>query len=125
MEGGFISDKEKLTFREIVLAQLKKILEISSKELRDQTFEVVSTAHTDIRYQEDTRESYIQAIENLAYILLPHFDKRIEKIYQECIWVINAYSFQIQEAFKEEIEEIKKIRKANEIPHEYYVNKRI
>ena len=32
----------------------------------------------------------------------------MQDIFEECIYIINAYEFQIQEAYKEEIEEIKK-----------------
>lgn len=94
---------DKLEFRQIVLGHIKRILELSSHELRDTTYYITHPNHTETRYQEDTRYSYIQAIENLAFVLMPYFDKEMQKVYEGCVGIINAYDFQIENAYKEEI----------------------
>ncbi len=105
---GFITSDKKMDFRQIVLSHLKKILEISNKELADLSYEEVRPNSVVIIHKEDTRRSYIQSIENLAYILLPYFDTKIKGVYEKCIKVINFYGYEIREEFKKELEEIKK-----------------
>ena len=104
METTSINTIDKLEFRQIVLGHIKKILEISSHELRDTTRFILHPNHTDTIEQEDTRFSYIQAIENLAYILMPYFDEPMYKLYVKSMRVINAYDFQIQKMFIQEVE---------------------
>jgi hypothetical protein len=95
-----------LEFRQIVLGHIKRILEISSHELRDSTRRIMKPNTTETIEQEDTRYSYIQSIENLAFVLMPYFDKEITKIYNECCAVINSYDFKIEKQFKKEIDAI-------------------
>jgi len=99
---------EKLEFRQIVLQQIKKILEISSEELRNKTTEFVRGNIVEKTEHEDTRVSYAQAIENLAYILKPHFDNEMKKVYKECIKIVDGYDYEIREILKDMYEEIKK-----------------
>jgi len=99
---------DKLEFRQIVLGHIKKILEISSHELRDTTYTISHANFSETKYQEDTRYSYIQAIENLSFVLMPYFDKEMQKVYESCVGIINAYDFQIENAFKREIKLILK-----------------
>lgn len=106
MESSNFGHEDKLEFQQIVLLQIKKILEISSHELRDMTYVISHSHHEETRYQEDTRQSYIQAIQNLAYILMPYFDKKMLGIYDECEKVITAYPFVIQKMFSKEIKSI-------------------
>jgi len=56
-----------LEFRQIVLTQENKILEIGNSELRDTTREVIRENHTSYIESENTGVSYIQAIEGLLY----------------------------------------------------------
>lgn len=117
---------ERLEFREIVLSHLKAILQISTHELRDNSRVVTHTNFDERIQQEDTRISYIQAIENLAYILLPYFDDEMEKIYSKCISVINGYDFQIKKMFNDEINAICKDKGTSNINIEFYfVTKKI
>jgi len=126
MEGEqFITSKQKVEFREIVLAHIRRILEISSKELRDTTRQITKGQYTNVVEQEDTRFSYIQAIENLAYVLIPYFDEEIEEVYKECIKVINSFDFDLQNDFEEEIKRIKKLKKIERLPDEYFITKKI
>lgn len=74
--------KQKLEFKEIVLQHLKKILEITTLEFRGgyENRDVVDNKLTKV-YVPDTRKQYIQSVESFSDILLPHFDKDIEKPY--------------------------------------------
>lgn len=75
--------KEKITFREIVLNHLKRILTFASVEFRGGFWEYRS--HPDPQrndplktYIHDTREIYSNAIEGLYDVLFPHFDKKMK-----------------------------------------------
>ena len=108
METSNIYNADKLEFRQIVLGHIKKILELSSHELRDTTYIISHGNFSDTKYQEDTRVSYIQAIENLSFVLMPYFDKEMQEVYEGCVAVINAYDFQIESTYKDEIKLILK-----------------
>jgi len=97
---------DKLEFRQIVLGHIKRILELSSHELRDTTFVITHGNYNETKYQEDTRYSYVQAIENLSYILIPYFDKEMQKVYDECIEVVNGLDYEVCEYCKKEYERI-------------------
>ncbi len=90
------NNENTLEFRQIVLEHLKRILEISSQELRDKTIVKVSVNMQTTEENEDTRKSYIQAIENLAYILIPYFDEVVQKEYDMCIKFVNAFDYKIK-----------------------------
>ena len=108
MEKQNIYNVEKLEFRQIVLRHIQKILEISSKELRDTTYTTIHGNYTTTIEQEDTRYSYIQAIENLAYVLMPYFDDEMREIYSECIEIINSFEYELKRILKKTYERIKK-----------------
>ena len=92
-----------LEFKDIVLQHIKKILEISSKELKSsERILVIDNVKTYIE-TEDTRISYIQAIENLAYVLEAHFDKSMKEIFDKEIKWIDAFGFEILELVEDEI----------------------
>jgi hypothetical protein len=117
---------DKLEFRQIVLGHIKKILEISSHELRDTTYTTSHGNYSETTFQEDTRFSYIQAIENLAYILMPYFDEPMYKLYVKYMLVINAYDFQIQKMFIQEVAQIcKEIGKEDINLKPYCIDKKI
>ncbi len=73
---AFNKQQDKLDFKQIVLSHLKKILEISTHELRDSTSIIIQGNFNQTSFQEDTRYAYIQSIENLAYVLFPYFDEK-------------------------------------------------
>jgi len=99
-------NQDKLEFRQIVLKHIQTILEISSKELRNKTYTTNHGNYNTTTEQEDTRLSYMQAIENLAYILIPYFDDKIKDIYEECIKVINGLDYEVCDLCKNEYERI-------------------
>jgi len=98
--------KDSIEFRQIVLQHIQKILEISSRELRDRSRIIQHERYAEGVEEEDTRYSYIQAIENFAYILLPYFDKEMKEIYKKCIKVISGFGFEVLEVLKEEFKEV-------------------
>jgi len=115
MEGGR-GFHEKLEFRQIVLAHIKRILELSSHQLRDTTYVISTGNQSDKKYQEDTRYSYIQSIENLAYVLSPYFDEKIQKVYDPCIKVMDAFGYEVKKLLHKEYEEmIKESKKQNPV----------
>ncbi len=122
---GKFDTSDKLEFRQIVLGHIKKILEISSRELRDDSQEVIHSNFTMTSIKEDTRISYLQAIENLAYILIPHFDKDIKKIYDEEIKIITGFDYEIKKLLKKEYEEIKKETKETELGDRFIIEMKI
>jgi hypothetical protein len=97
---------EGLTINQIALQQVKVIIEIGSHQLRDQTTQTINSNSVSIIEKEDTRESYCEAVENLAYLLLPFFDEKIKKHYNECIEILQAFGFEIRKKCKKQYEEI-------------------
>ena len=70
--------EEKTSFREIVLQHVKRITVISSKELRGGYNETKVTGNLSHSiYVPDSREEYGNAVNCLADLLLPHFDKKM------------------------------------------------
>ena len=104
---------EPLTFSQIVLKQLVAISEISIHELRDDTRTIYTQNQSQIEVRENTTIGYIQAVENLGYLLQPHFDEKIKKVFDKNIKKINSNNFEIEEVFKEDLEKIKKYKSIN------------
>jgi len=79
MGNGFISNDERLSFREIVLSHLKRILEISSNEFRGGYYnEQIHGSYVSKEYVPDSRACYIQSVDSLFDVLLPHFDETMK-----------------------------------------------
>lgn len=121
----FVGGNEKLEFRQIVLGHIKKILEISSSELRDKTTIRNHGNFSETIEQEDTRYSYIQAIENLAYVLMPYFDEHMREVYYKCAYVINAYNFELERYFRKKIIAVCGALGKEKVPDVYFINKKI
>lgn len=80
----FITGKDKIGFREIVLGHLKKILEISCSEFRGGYWKEINHGNYFTKeYVPDQRACYIQAVGSFSDVLLPHFDKQMQKDYVE------------------------------------------
>ncbi len=92
---------DKLEFRQIVLGHLKRILEITSRELRDNTQTIIRPDHSEVSFREDTRISFIQSIESLSQVLLPYFDKKIQDVYDVEIKIMNGWEYEIKKLKKE------------------------
>ena len=84
--GGF--DKDKITFKLIVLMHLKQIGHYASCEFRGGYWE--EKPHPNIHcnatirtYVPDTREVYSNSVEYLADILYPYFDEEMSKAFKK------------------------------------------
>lgn len=100
------SGGDKLEFRQIVLKHLQDILGISIHELRDSTRYINQGNNIQTIESEDTRMGYIQSIENLAYVLTPYFDKKMNSVYPKYKEILTAFKFQMKDILKEEYKEI-------------------
>lgn len=72
-----------ITFKEIVLKHLNKILEITTHEFtegREQKKPIaIGSAIAELKtYTEDKREAYINAVDSFYDILSPHFDQKMK-----------------------------------------------
>lgn len=80
----YYAHKEKVTFEDIVFKTLDKILEVSSCEFREGYWQETpvkmgSGTMLSKTYIEDKRDSYINLVDFLHDILLPHFDKEMNE----------------------------------------------
>lgn len=89
------------SFPQIILGHFEKILEISRHELRPSERILLLNDAKQVIESEDTRLSYILAIENLAYCLEPYFDKTMTDYFKEHIVFLFGFGFQIIEKLKE------------------------
>lgn len=102
------SRDSEVDFKQIVLSHLKKILDLSTSELRNKTHKTFSGTNIEVTENEDTRKSYIQSVENLAYILIPYFDKEINKKYEEYIKIIDGFDHEVKEKLSDDLRKLKK-----------------
>ena len=78
MSEEFVKGSDKVSFKEIVLRHLNKILELSTHEFRGGYREERLKGNQIIyEYIPSASSCYIQAVDSLHDILLPHFDKEI------------------------------------------------
>ncbi len=103
--------KEKKTFRDIVLAHLSKILEISLDEFKGGYFQKeIKGNYTEEIYIPDSRKRMCQAIEFFSFLLQPHYDKdmrdKAEEIQRKIKENLEDYN---GKGKKKEEDEIKKI----------------
>ena len=104
------NNSDQLEIGQIILTHLKKILDLSSHELRSSERILLLADQKQIIESEDTRVSYIQAIENLSYVLIPYFDKKMQEVFDDKIIYLNGFGFEIQKKiddkeFKERLSE--------------------
>lgn len=76
--------KDKITFRDIILTHLRKISQFASVEFRGGYWEIKPdpkpNSNIDYKiYIPDTREVYSNAVECLADMLAPYFDKEMKQ----------------------------------------------
>jgi len=83
MTENFITNNDKLEFRQIVLAHIKKILELGSVEFRGGYWQDIGSNPVRSEYVADTRDCYINSILGFTEVLLPYFDKDMTKIYDD------------------------------------------
>lgn len=125
MVEGFVTNQEKLEFKQIVLQHLKDILKLSQTEWRG-GYEVRiphpyanGQMYYTNEYIPDTRESYFNAVVSLSDILLPYFDKMIKQKYENYIKFIDMTN---REAYREIKEEILKEYEKDKIDDDDTIN---
>lgn len=78
------SNSDMLSFKSILMRHLERITRLSSVEFKGgysqkKTIPVAGTLMQQDTYVADTRECYINAVENLADLLFPQFDEEMKK----------------------------------------------
>jgi hypothetical protein len=93
-------EENKLTFQQIVMRQVRIIQDISSKELRDSSKTIKNFMGEQTIESEDTRISYLQAVEMLGSLLSPYFlNKKISDNFDS---FCEANDTELKEALKDE-----------------------
>ena len=82
---GYYNQQDSISFKQILLEHMKKILEISTHEFREGRMEnkIGADGLTLPVYISDTRKSFIQSVETFTDILFPYFDKTMIEDYEE------------------------------------------
>jgi len=106
------SQTKERTFRDIVLSAEEKILEILAKELR--LYKKIVTFGSGNRSdlvveEEDTRESFVQAVQGLALILQPYFDEDMKKAYGDFDEMVDMISSEFLCNYREMITKTMKL----------------
>lgn len=99
--GGWNNKSEGLDFPQIVLSHLKRILELSSHELRVSERIIVIDSQKTIIETEDFRKAYCQAIKNLGFVLIPYFDKTMKDAFDKEIVFLKGFAYQIIDEIKD------------------------
>ena len=106
---AFITNSDKLSFREIVLGHLKHILELSTREFtRDYKRTVYSGNGSTEIITEDNRKCYVQAVENLATVLIPYFDKTMTEKYNELCPLLEMTNYEFSSEYEKDYVKIHK-----------------
>jgi len=80
------NEKNKTSFRDVVISHIKKVLEITTIEFRGgYVSEKIKDGMVERTYVPNTRKIYIQAIQSLSDVLLPYFDKDMKGVYPKII----------------------------------------
>ena len=113
---NFQSTNEKLTFQTIILQQVQKISRLSSTELTGGYYEEKIVNGTIIKNRvPDTRESYINAVQNLRDMLTPYYDEDMIKILE----ILDNIWKELSEEYQEKLKSEKSESIKNNIYQEY------
>jgi hypothetical protein len=86
---------DSLEFPQIILGHIKKVLELSSSELRVAERIIVLQNSREIVEEEDTRKSFCQAVEMLSYSLIPYFDEPMQTYFDDAIDYLQGFHSEI------------------------------
>ena len=122
MGEEFITNNDKLEFKELVLEHLRRILEHTKNEFRQKTKHISGgQMGTDtVIIEETSGKVYIQMVEQLSYILKPYFDNKIKEKYKTHIKIIRLNSIDYAENYGKELKKSYKLiygEEANEISY--------
>lgn len=101
MGYGNYAQTETKSFGQIILGHYEKILEIGRHELRPSERILMLNDKQTIIESEDTRLSYILAIENFGYALEPYFDETMKTFFTENIVFLDGFGFEIVEKIED------------------------
>ena len=96
MAYGYTKD-DKIEHSQIIMGHIKKILEIASHELRASERILMLENSKQIIESEDTRISFCQAVEMLAYSCRPYTDDTMTKFYEKNIDYLQGFGWEILE----------------------------
>ena len=96
------NQEEKISHEQIIMQQMKRIAELSSHQLCSSDRFVMVDGDRQVLETEDTRISFIQSVEMLAYTLLPVFDEATEKFYNANIDYLQGFKSEIIEKITDE-----------------------
>jgi hypothetical protein len=111
MENNNLYGQKERSFRDIVLKAVEKVYEILSKELRlcKKIIPMNANRSDIVVEEEDTRESFVQAVQGLALILKPYFDEEMEEVYEGFDELCDMYYFEFYNNYKDYINETLKL----------------
>jgi hypothetical protein len=90
---------EAVTFPSIVMKQIQIIQQITAKELRDGTRTIITPIGEQIYENEDSRYSFLQAVENFGSLLQPYFNEKTDTAFKN---FLEVYDAELIEALKDE-----------------------
>lgn len=102
MAYGYSSNNDKIEHSQIIMGHVKKILDIASHELRSSERILMVEGNKQIVETEDTRISFCQAVEMLAYSCRPYFDDKMSDFYKENIDYLQGFGWEIMEKLPKE-----------------------
>ena len=110
----FLTNKEKgekITFKELVLEHLRRIMKISSREFAKTDYIKNYGNYTEHIKGTDNGIAFVQAVESFASLLHPYFDKEMMDEYKKLMKHINGWSWEFGDTFgKELLEKFKKVK---------------
>ena len=109
----FLTNKdrgEKITFRELVLEHLRRIMKISSREFTKTDYIKNYGNYVEHIKGTDNGLNYIQSVEAFASLLYPYFDKSMKEKYETLMKYIDCWSWEFGNTFGKEL--IAKCKKA-------------
>lgn len=104
----YYNNGETITFQTLVMKQIQKIQDITSKELRDGEKIIKNLIGEQIIESEDTRHSYLQSVDMLGSLLSPYFDNNVKSNFQD---FCNLVDIELIEALEDKdfIKEIERV----------------
>jgi hypothetical protein len=95
------SKQDKIEHSQIIMGKIKDILSITDHHLRFSERILMVDGNKQIVETEDTRISFCQAVEMLAYSCRPYFDEKMSSFYNDNIDYLQGFGWEIMEKLPE------------------------
>ena len=105
---------------DLVFEHIRKILELSRTELRQSVTIKTNATGDRTEINEDTRVSFVQAIESLGLVLTPFFDERMKKSWHTDGKVMGLYNYQLETRFKKEFAKHLELSEEDRMDNDFY-----